>query len=96
MNRTKPEGINRIGGKQLFDLQVYTQENYAKAGLHDSEFAAQASQALGFPVSKGNIQGVRDAFGIVATLKAQQEKKKHTVLARLEAIEAWIRQFEGK
>lgn len=94
MTRKAPEAINRIGGKQLFDLQVYTQAEYTKSGLTDPEFAKQASEALGFPVSLGNIFGVREAFGIPSSKALKKEAKKQTIVSRIEAIEAWIRAFD--
>lgn len=94
MARKAPESINRIGGKQLFDLQVYTQAEYTAAGLSDPDFAKQASEALGFPVSSGNIFGVREAFGIPSSVAIKKEAKKQTIAGRLAAVEAWIRAFD--
>lgn len=93
MNKTTRSN-NRLAGKQLFDLQVYTQQHYAEAKLHDKEFAEKASKHLGFTVTGGNVQGCRDAFGITATLLMQRTTSADGVLARLEAIEAWIRSFD--
>ena len=65
------KGQNRLAGKQLFDLQVYVQANYANDKLHDAEFAEKAGMALGFPVTRANVQGAREAFGIESTLLAR-------------------------
>jgi len=85
---------NRLAGKQLFDLQVYTNAEYKTAGLSDKEFAEKASKSLGFPVTGGNIQGVREAFGITATMLVRRESSAAGILARIEAIENWIRAFD--
>jgi hypothetical protein len=62
-----PRQTNRLSGKDNFDMQVCVREFYSQLGLHDGEFAEKASEALGFPVTKGNVQGAREVFGIPST-----------------------------
>jgi hypothetical protein len=78
---------NRLAGVRMFELMQYVQTYYAASQLHDTAFAAQASEALGFPVTAGNVQGARYAFGIEATLtaKARERAEPRSKLDRLEA-----------
>ena len=57
---------NRLNGRQCWLLTQYTQERYVGSGLSDPGFAAEATTALGFSVTKGNIQGAREALEIPA------------------------------
>lgn len=98
--RKAPETINRIGGIQLYQLMQYTQANYTQAGLLDAEFAKKASDELGFPVTKGNVQGAREAFGIEATFLARRREaveprtRLERIEARLERLEAWMKRVD--
>ena len=97
MSRKVPQSINRVGGIQLFKLMQYTQANYLQDRLLDQQFAEKAAIDLGFPVTKGNIQGCREAFGIEATFLAERRESREPgtrldrVEARLSALEAFAR-----
>jgi len=51
-------------------LNNYVLEHYSAAKLTDPEFAVKAEQELGFKVTPGNIQGVRQAIEIQSTKQA--------------------------
>ena len=54
---------------QQFELIKLVQAEYVRSGLNDVEFAKEASQELGFPVTNSNVAGVRSQFGIESNLK---------------------------
>ena len=81
---------NKLTMAQQFELIKYVQEHYESAGKYDPEFASQAEQALGFVVTAGNIQGVREQFNIQSTLARQRAETPELVIKRIEKLEQQV------
>lgn len=65
-----------LGVLQSAQLVNYIQNNYAAFGLGDKEFAAKATEELGFQCTFNNVYDRRSLLGIPATAVAQFKKKK--------------------
>ena len=94
MTRKAPIAINKLTAREQFQLLNHVQTNYAASKLSDREFAAQASEALGFPVTRHNVAGAREVFDIPSTLVAKREEAKQP-RTRLERVEARLERLEN-
>ncbi len=92
--RKTPESINRLTLSQQFALLKYMEQNYVQSKLFDTEFAAKATNDLGFPITTGNIQGCREALGMKSNRDLQREENKRPK-NRLEEIEARLEKLEA-
>ena len=79
--------VNKLTMAQQFELIKFTQEHYASSNMFDPEFAQRAQDALGFPVTSGNIQGVREQFNIESTLAKQRAAAPETIIERIKELE---------
>lgn len=93
MARKAPESINRLTMSQQYSLLKYMESDYIQSGLLDTEFAARATEHLGFPLTAANIHGSREALGIKSNrdLKREQAKQPKN---RLEVIEQRLQVLE--
>lgn len=64
MARKPPTQINRLSASMQYALMTFVKERYSESKLLDTAFVKVAEEALGFPVTVGNLQGCREAFGI--------------------------------
>ena len=71
-------GIKQLNILQSAQLLNYIRDNYAAFELSDKDFAAKASQELGFHCSFWNVNQRRELLGIQATAKVMAAKKKAT------------------
>jgi hypothetical protein len=89
MSRT----TNKLQLANQFRLNQYTIENYESAGLHDPEFAQKATADLGFVVTAGNIQGIREAFNIKSTLARKRDEAPALLIERIEKLERQVQKL---
>ena len=60
-----PRSLNRLNARQTFALTNLVAAEYVKQpNPSDTAFAELASEQLGFPVTKGNVQGARETLDI--------------------------------
>jgi hypothetical protein len=59
-----------------WELTNYVKDNYTKSGLRDGEFARQAEEKLGFPVTKHNVAGARETLEIPSRAMVTRELNK--------------------
>ena len=64
-----------LGVIQSAQLVNYIQNNYAEFGLSDKEFAAKATEELGFQCTFNNVYDRRTLLGIPATAKVRVIKE---------------------
>lgn len=85
----RPAGgkVNKLTMVNQFALINLVQAEYTKRAQYDPDFAVWASEQLGFTVTGGNIQGVREQFNIASTLQTERAEaaEPKTRLDRLEA-----------
>lgn len=100
MARIPGNKVNTLDGAQRYKLMKLVEAGYTAAALHDTEFAVKMAEELGFPVTRANVQGAREALGIESTLDAERRQRHEPqtrldrIEARLAAIEAWIKAFD--
>lgn len=92
--RKHPESINRLVLSQQFALLKYIEQEYIKSKLSDHEFAKQAAESLGFPITAANIQGCREALEMKSNRDLQREENKRPK-NRLEEIEQRLERLEA-
>ena len=80
MRQTK----NTLTQAQTMKLGNYMTAEYVNSKLNDPLFAQKASQALGFSVSEGNVQGMRRSLELPSNYLAASPRKADR-LAELEA-----------
>ena len=93
-NRKPPESTNRLVLAQQYELIKYTEKNYVEFKLLDTPFATKASEELGFPVTAGNIQGCREALGLISNRDLFRAEKK-APKNRLQEIEQRLEKLES-
>ena len=87
--------VNKLTMAQQFELIKLVRDNYTASRAYDDEFAKTATKTLGFLVTKGNISGVRQQFGIQSNLDmiaqenaaAREAKKANGGPTRLDELE---------
>jgi len=97
--RTKPDSINRLMMGQQYKLLQIVEQEYTSSRMHDTQFAAHATEKLGFTVTPGNVKGCLEGLGIKNNLLVQREEaaqpttRLDRVEARLGALEAMAREL---
>ncbi len=81
---------NVLNMKQHHSLVTFTLEEYSKHNLNDTQFAELSSERLKFPVTDGNIKGIRKEFGIVSSTIANARSKKNPFDQRLYELEMQV------
>jgi len=93
MARIAPETVNRLNLANQYKLIQYVETEYRKSGLTFVVFAKQAAEALGFPVTSGNISGCCEALNLPSNREVARDQTPATVLARLDRIEAVLKKL---
>lgn len=90
------KNCNKLKMGEQFALIQYVQQHYIAADLHDPEFAEKASAELGFQVTAGNIQGIRQEFGIEATKIKRLNATPELIIDRIEKLEKQMKDLLTK
>lgn len=78
MSRVPAKTVHKLTMSQQFELINFVKAGYEMSGMSDAAFAEKASNDLGFHVTVGNVQGVRQQFGIEANrLRAAREAREN-------------------
>ena len=78
MSQVPAKTIHKLTMPQQFELINFVKAGYEMSGMTDAAFAEKASNDLGFHVTAGNVQGVRQQFGIEANrLRAAREAREN-------------------
>lgn len=91
----RPATVHKLTLALQHKLNNYVIEHYSAAKLTDPEFAVKAEQELGFKVTSGNIQGVRQAFDIQSTRAAMAEEAAEPK-TRLDRMEKDIEELKSQ
>ena len=76
---------NVIPFRDKIKLAKYVEENFKTMSLPDVEFAAKATEAMGFLVNANNILGLRRDLDIPSARSAMISAKDGSAIAKLEA-----------
>ena len=82
--------VNKLAMGNQFKLIQYVQEHFEAANLTDPEFAQQAENYLGFTVTPGNIQGIRQEFNIPSTKAKLAAQTPELMIERVEKLEQQV------
>lgn len=88
-----PHGQNRLKGPEQFKLNKLVEAFYTQKNISDEEFAHFAQEELGFPVSKANVQGAREACGIAST--NARVPGQANIANRITALETKVAELES-
>jgi len=94
MARTAPETINRLTLAQQYKLIQFVEIHYVESKQTDEAFALLAAKELNMSVTKGNINGCREALGLMSNRDVAREEAKKPK-NRLEAIEQRLERLEA-
>lgn len=81
---------NKLDTKQTVQLSVIVTEQFADRKQSDGDFALYASEKLGFKITAGNIQGMREAFGIPSSREVAALQNPDMLVKRVEELERTV------
>ena len=85
--RTSERTQNKLKGKNWFAFLKYVEANFTASQMVDAEFAVKAQADLGFPITKNNVQGAREALEIPSYTASRSTEQAGSLAARLSTLE---------
>ena len=85
---------NLLTRVQQFNLMILVRDTFVESAKTDAEFAASASEQLGFAITPGNVYHARTALGIEANKAPKRERP--AVLDRLISAESRLSELERR
>lgn len=82
-----PRTQNKLKGKNWLAFLNYMQKEFTSSCMTDSEFAAKATEALGFPLTKNNVVGAREILDIPSYTASRATEAAGSLASRLSTLE---------
>jgi aconitase A len=79
--------MNKLTTKNLILLSELVRAEYAERKQSDNDFAVYAAEKLGTRITGGNIQGMRETFGIPSSREVAALQNPDMLVKRVEELE---------